>query len=161
MWETEHWETIVGRARRAEDIIIIDLPNKTPSEKYSKNINYIISSVKGGISYIGSTYQGLEARKQGHERDQRCMSHKVMKFDDWTMEKLEDYPCANKREAEARESYWIQRTPNCVNKNLLTASTGPYTENRIEYVDGKNLQLLINELSKYSVSIYLQSLANQ
>ena len=83
----------MGRARRAEDIIIIDLPNKTPSEKYSKNINYIISSVKGGISYIGSTYQGLEARKQGHESDQRCMSHKVMKFDDWTMEKLEDYPC--------------------------------------------------------------------
>ena len=28
-----------------------------------------------------------------------------------------------------------------------------YTENRIEYIDGKNLQLLINELSKYSVSI--------
>ena len=152
MWETEHWETIVGRARRAEDIIIIDLPNKTPSEEYSKNINYIISSVKGGISYIGSTTRRLEARKRGHKRDQRCMSHKVIKFDDWTMEKIEDYPCANKREAEARELYWIQRTPNCVNKNLLTTSTGPYTENRIEYIDGKNLQLLINELSKYSVS---------
>ena len=74
MWEIEHWETIVGRARRAEDIIIIDIPDKTASEKYSKNINYIISSEKGKISYIGSTTQGLETRKRGHESDKRCMS---------------------------------------------------------------------------------------
>ena len=36
-----------------------------------------------------------------------------------------NFPCANKKEAEARELYWIQRTPNCVNKNLLTGSNGP------------------------------------
>jgi hypothetical protein len=151
MWEIEHWETIVGRARRAEDIIIIDLPDNTPSETYSKNINYLISSAKGNISYVGSTTQGLEKRKRGHESDDRCMSRKVMKYDDWKMEIIEEYPCANKKEAEARERYWIQRTPNCVNKNLLTSSSGPYTESRIEYIDGNNLQVLIEELNKYTI----------
>ena len=123
MWETEHWETIVGRARRAEDIIIIDIP-EIPSEKYSKNINYIISSEKGKISYIGSTTTGIETRKRGHESDKRCMSRKVMKYDDWKMEMIEEFPCASKKEAEARELYWIQKTPNCVNKNLLRGSNG-------------------------------------
>ena len=52
---------------------------------------------------------------------------------------------------------------NLMDKGRLSLSKAPkcrlqfvpqaYTENRIEYIDGKNLQLLINELSKYSVSI--------
>ena len=152
MWEIEHWETIVGRARRAEDIIIIDIPDTPPSKKYSKNINYIISSEKGKIAYIGSTTEGIETRKRGHESDKRCMSRKVMKYDDWKMEIIEEYPCASKKEAEAREHYWIQKTPNCVNKNLLTASVGPYSETRIEYIDGSNLRSLIDELNKYSIN---------
>ena len=123
MWEMEHWETIVGRARRAEDVIIIDVPLNL-SAKYAKNIIYQITSKKGNKTYIGSTIQGLEVRKRGHQADDRCMSRKVMKYADWKMELVEEYPCANKREAEARELYWIQRTPNCVNKNLLSGTGG-------------------------------------
>ena len=33
MWEVEHWETIVGRAQRWEDIFIVNLPDPTPTEQ--------------------------------------------------------------------------------------------------------------------------------
>eukprot|EP00966_Prymnesium_polylepis_P156481 3615447-Prymnesium_polylepis.1 len=50
------------------------------------------------------------------------MSREVLKFDDWTAEVIETIALPNLRAAEARELHWIQRTPNCVNKNLLSGA---------------------------------------
>jgi hypothetical protein len=171
MFEREHWETIIGRATRLQDIIIIDLPDPTPAEKYAKTKMYCISSYKGDCCYIGHTTGPLDVRIKRHVDDyknksnKKCASHKVLKFKDWTVDLIEEWPCASRQEAVHREQHHIRHARNAVNeqtqyeqlpknapsKNLSIASSGPYTENRIEYIDGNNLQLLIDKLNQYSI----------
>ena len=55
MFEMEHWETIVGRAKQWEDIIIVNLPDPDPADKYANTKMYCISSKKGNCCYIGYT----------------------------------------------------------------------------------------------------------
>ena len=122
MFELEHWETAIGRAKRWEDIVIINLPDPDPSEKYAKTKIYSISSKRGGVCYIGHTTQKLEKRISGHadevknKKKSRCTSHLVMKFKDWQADLIEEYPCASKYQAEARENYHVKLNQNCVNR---------------------------------------------
>jgi len=123
LFEVEHWETIIGRARRWEDIIIVDLPDPDPSEKWANTIIYIIWSKKGNCCYIGFTTQTLEKRKQRHAdafkaKKKECAASQVLKYRDWQMDIVEEFPCANRAQAEARENYHIQRADNCVNKSI-------------------------------------------
>jgi len=123
LFEMEHWETIIGRAKRWEDIVIVDLPDPDPTEKWAKTIMYSISSKKGQCQYIGFTTQTLEKRKQGHmdaykSKKKECAASQVLKFKDWQMDLIEEFPCANRAQAEARENYHIQRADNCVNKSI-------------------------------------------
>ena len=55
MFEIEHWETIVGRAKRWEDIVIVNLPDPDPADKYANTKMYCIASKKGNLCYIGFT----------------------------------------------------------------------------------------------------------
>ena len=113
------------------------MPDPDPSEKWAKTIVYSISSKKGQCQYIGYTTQTLEKRKQGHvdafkNKVKECEASQVLKFKDWQMDLIEEFPCANRSQAEARENYHIQRADNCVNKSIRNgAQLEPCAPSRI------------------------------
>ena len=85
------------------------------------------------LVYIGHGTTTTEKRMQGHEREfadksrtKRCSSYEVLKHGDATIELLEMFPCASLAEAKARERYWIERTPQCVNKTMPGRSRADY-----------------------------------
>ena len=175
MFEIEHWETIVGRAKRWEDIIIVDLPDPDPKDKYKDTKIYCISSKRGDCTYIGhTTLPTIEERLKQHLADYKsknkktCMSRIVLKNRDWKIDLIEEYPCASKYQALAREQYHINQYKNCVNKLMSVDKTlpscvptksniekhnspCPYMEHRVEYIDGYNLKSLVDEVNKYEI----------
>ena len=93
---------------------------------YQKGKIYIIKAPNCDDVYIGSTTKGLGARLCNHRAHYvsytRGTFHwltvfKLMEKDGVYIELLEEYPCATKRELCDKESEWISKTPNCVNKN--------------------------------------------
>ena len=126
MFEIEHWETIVGRAKRWEDIVIVNLADPDPADKYANTKMYCISSKKGQCCYIGhTTLPTVEQRGKQHFDDyktkrKQCTSRLVLKFKDWQIDLIEDFPCASKRQAETREQYHMDRAENCVNRRTTT-----------------------------------------
>lgn len=72
--------------------------------------------------YVGSSIEPLNIRYSKHKHDCKNYKNKVCFYKDtndfaseWTMTLYEKYPCANKRELEAREYEIIQHL-NTVNK---------------------------------------------
>ena len=90
---------------------------------YSKTIMYKI--VGSGMTYYGHTTTTLEKRKSNHRskaksvtlKKKTCKSKLIVDAGDWEMIEIEKYPCANVKEARARERYWIENH-ECVNKNI-------------------------------------------
>jgi hypothetical protein len=68
--------------------------------------------------YYGSTIQKLCKRFYGHKGDMkrnRCYSSKpIIEIGDAVIELVEDFPCNNKKELEARE-YWFIQNNECIN----------------------------------------------
>lgn len=79
-------------------------------------------------SYIGTT-TNWSVRKYQHKR--RCNDpndsgynfplykciRKTGGFDNWKMVKIEDFPCKNEKELNARENYWIELYNSKLNTN--------------------------------------------
>ena len=77
--------------------------------------------------YVGSTRNTLKTRLNYHKDNHKSISQNktaccVLFEDDRKpyIELIENYPCASKKELEARERYWLEQTPNAVNKNIPT-----------------------------------------
>ena len=90
------------------------MPPKKKSD-YSKTKMYYIDV--DGERYYGHTINDFERRSDGHrgkfERHPNRKIYKAMRecgmtADDIELIFVEDYPCANKEEAEARERWWIE-----------------------------------------------------
>ena len=77
-------------------------------------ILYILGFEEYG--YVGSTIYDLKKRYI-HHRDIKSCSSKIL-FDDGNdvvIKLLENYPCNNRKELLARERYWKEQYPECVN----------------------------------------------
>lgn len=79
------------------------------------------------ICYIGSTTNSLEWRLAHHKHQasnpnqSKCGASVLFEEgNEVQIELVEEYPCDTKAELEARERYWIEQNPNCVNKNIPT-----------------------------------------
>ena len=125
MFELQHWYTAMSRAEFLRNIFIVDVSLPTPTEEYAKTLIYRIISPNTELVYIGHTTKPLRTRLAGHLREfqdaartKRCSSAKVIEKGGATIELLEAYPCESKRAAQDRERFYIERTPNCVNKNV-------------------------------------------
>jgi len=64
--------------------------------------------------YYGSTVQKLYQRLCGHKAKKKCSSISIIEIGDTIIELVEDFPCNNLKELEAREYWWIQNN-ECVN----------------------------------------------
>lgn len=98
---------------------------------YSKTIIYKLCCLDNNVTdiYIGHT---TDFRKRKTQHKSGCTSEtgkkyniKVYKFirenggwDNWKMIQVEEYPCKTKRDAEAREQYWMQELNPTLNSVL-------------------------------------------
>ena len=76
------------------------------------------------------------------------MSRLVLKFKDWQIDLIEEFPCASKRQAEAREMYHINRAENCVNKNTATDKSLPtcaITKRKAVVADAQEQSIVVEE----------------
>ena len=103
---------------------------------YSHTIIYKICCKDVSINdiYVGHTTNFIQ-RKNQHKTSSYNINDKkynqyVYKFirenggwDNWSMIQLEKYNCKNRREAEAREYFWIQQLNSTLNTNTLLNST--------------------------------------
>jgi hypothetical protein len=98
------------------------------SSDYSKGKIYKLY-IKGfeEVCYVGSTTETLVSRKSKHDNSARydsqtkpssCLLYE--EGNEVEIELIEDFPCALKVELETRERYWIEKFPDCINKNIPT-----------------------------------------
>jgi len=93
---------------------------RTPAD-YSKTIIYKLCCKDVAITeiYVGHT-TNFRDRKRTHKKScnkETCKEYNRYKyqfiranggFENWAMIQLEAYPCETKRDAEARERYWVE-----------------------------------------------------
>ena len=111
--------------------------------------------------YVGGTIQELSVRKSEHEKgcdrwiNEKPDSHYVSSFEllklgECRIELLENFPCNNRRELDERERYWIENTPNCVNKVIPFRTAEELRERRQKYNQKYKAEYYI--LNKESIS---------
>lgn len=118
--------------------------------KYSNGKIYKIwSPSRDDLVYYGSTYQSLSQRMAIHRNDYRrfkegkfnnITSFKIFEeCDDYRIELIENYPCSNKEELNAREGYYI-RNNNCVNKVVPDRTLKQYYQDNKEKIKEEKKQ---------------------
>ena len=110
---------------------------------YSLGKIYKLVSNETDKVYIGSTCQRLlSSRFSGHKTNYKSWldgnfpyvsSFDILAFDDAQIVLVENFPCQDKYELEARERYYIENN-NCVNKHTPTRSKKEWTEINWEHV---------------------------
>ncbi len=109
---------------------------------YQNGKIYKLSSFETDKVYVGATIQLLYKRKSKHKSnyknwliDKHCdyiTSYEIIKYGDFDIILLEEYPCDNKEQLHARERYYIEKL-NCVNKNIPGRKKKEYyQDNKIE-----------------------------
>jgi hypothetical protein len=111
---------------------------------YKNGKIYTLRSHQTDDIYIGSCATTLTKRKSYHKNDYNkwkngkfnyITSYELIKYDDWYIELLEDFPCENRNQLEKREGELI-RSMNCVNKNIAGRTKKEYhSQYRIENID--------------------------
>ena len=86
---------------------------------------YIITNKTNGDIYIGSTVKTLDERFKKHKSNinnkLRQWLYNAMKDngkENYTIESIENYPCDNKKELFARESFYLKTLRPCLNMRL-------------------------------------------
>ena len=103
---------------------MIDIPEEEPKNEFADCKFYRITSSATEKIYVGHTTTSLETRMNRHREDskskvkRKCMSSEIISVNPKKakIELIEEYPCTNIQDARMRERYWIERTPNCINK---------------------------------------------
>jgi len=67
--------------------------------------------------YYGSTTKSLSARMSLHKYSRTCTAINIIDRGNYTCKIIEEFPCKNRKELEARERWWIENNV-CVNKQV-------------------------------------------
>ena len=106
--------------------------------KYASGKIYKLTSKQTDNIYIGSTIQTLTRRLLQHKYDIKRgynnSSKEILKYDDVRIELIEEYPCNIKKELHTRERYYIENTPNTINKFIPTRTNLEYKKDNPEIV---------------------------
>jgi adenylate kinase family enzyme len=144
---------------------------------YNNGKIYQVVSNDGEMIYIGSTTQPLSKRfvehrsqfnRNGGGKHNRCISQIFERYgvENCKIELLENFPCTNKDQLNAREGFWIRQT-DCVNKRIagrtqqdweqehpesMVARRQRYRENNLEYIReyDKNYKRLLRHKEKFA-----------
>jgi len=117
--------------------------NRTP-KNYQNGKIYSIRSYQTDLIYIGSTTQSLSKRLSKHKDDFNCWKNnahhyitsiELLKYDDYYIELIENYPCNSKNELDRREGQLIRETNNCVNKVIPARTDAEYYQDNKEQIN--------------------------
>ena len=127
---------------------------------YSKGKIYKLVSDQTDEIYIGSTSEHyLSRRLIKHRYDFRrwyetrpdyITSFKLLKYEDCKIILIENYPCNDKYELEARERYHIENNV-CVNKQFPGRTSREYYEANQEYIKSRVREYTHNHKEEISV----------
>lgn len=98
---------------------------------YSQAKIYKLKSASTPNIYVGSTCKTIDERFNKHKKNYRyylknkddpnakwtafIRSYDVLKYDDCTVELIEEFPCQSKRQLIAREAHYIRTLPHVIN----------------------------------------------
>ena len=106
--------------------------------RYKNGKIYKITSKHTDKIYIGSTIQKLNVRFRGHRyycrRGGTCTSKEVVKYEDAVITLIENYQCDSPTQLKTRERFYIENTPNTVNKNIPNRTDKQYREENRENI---------------------------
>ena len=118
--------------------------------KYGKIYKLICNQT--GLTYIGCTCKQLSQRLANHRNNYKqylktnkhyVTAYKIIENGDCSIILLENFPCENKEQLNARERFFIE-TIDCVNKNIPTRTFKEY-----------------RELNKHTISEYQKNIARK
>jgi len=110
--------------------------------RYKHGKIYKLFSKNTELVYYGSTIKTKERRLDKHKTDyisylngneHYYTSFEVLKYGDYDLEFLEEYPCGNKKALERREG-WYQRNFECVNFRIEGRTNKEYYEDNKEQI---------------------------
>ena len=118
---------------------------------------YKLYSKQNNITYIGSTAEYyLSKRLSKHistykqylkNKTNYIYSFKILECEDYKIELLENYPCANRTQLEKREGYYIKNN-ECVNKQIPGRTRGEYREVNKDKIKEYNTVYYKNNIDK-------------
>ena len=125
--------------------------------KYTNGKIYSIRSYQTDMIYIGSTCQLLSQRLAKHRNNYKqyllgkyhyVSSYKLLEYDDYYIELIEEYPCDNKSLLNRREGEIIRQTENCINKVVPGRTDKEYRTDNKEKILNINKQYRENNKDK-------------
>jgi len=103
--------------------------------------------------YIGATTQQLNYRLSTHNcRHNKCVSRHIVNRGNFNIYLIEDYPCNNKVELNARERYWIENTPNAINCKIPGRQYAEYSKQYYIKNKDKKKQYYIDNKDKIKLN---------
>lgn len=134
----------------------------SPSINIPLQIACIYSIYNDIGTYVGSTMQALSYRIKGHERGalklldpssdlkRICSSYEIMLKNNYNYKVLEWVAVESKEELLLKEREWIEKTENCVNKNIPIRSPEEVKQyHRNYYLSHKHDPASIEKRKKY------------
>jgi len=126
MWHFQHLYVAVTRAKRIDQIVLVtDTPPVLGlNSQYQKTKIYKVTSPNTKQVYIGYTtwssitnyFEECHITDFEAQRKKQRTSKYIIRCDDARIELIENWPCWSEAEALARETHWIEKYPNAVNK---------------------------------------------
>jgi len=123
--------------------------------KYNDSKIYKIIDNTNDNVYIGSTChkylsQRLQKHIQGYRRylkglEGRVTSYSILENNDYNIILLENVNCETVDQLKARERYYIENTPNCVNRNIPTRTSKEWCKQNYE----ANKDTILEERKQY------------
>ena len=89
---------------------------------------YIGSTTRTYLSERLGTHKGDYRNYQQGKRRSNLSCFELLQHSDCKIVLIENYPCDSRYELEARERYWIEQEPKCVNKNIPTRTPKEHYE---------------------------------
>ena len=106
--------------------------------KYQNGKIYKLVCDKSPLVYYGSTIKPLSRRLVQHKSHIDCSSRELFELGNVSIELVEEYPCNNKKELEARERIYIEFMLNNFNHKIICNKVIP-GRTRAEYrLDNKD-----------------------
>jgi hypothetical protein len=68
---------------------------------------------------------------------QGCSSYQIIANDDYSITLLQDFPCDNSYDLHVRERYYIENTPQCINKYIPSRGPNEFARNYYHNRGGK------------------------
>lgn len=145
------------------------------TKDFSKGKIYQIICHTTGLIYVGHTCDTLKERLWGHigkynewigGKNHYITVFEVLKHDNYEIVLIEDYPCDNIIQLEARERYFIESMV-CVNKNLPGRTSKEYIQQNKEKRNRQSLEYRnqnkdsINEMCREKIECECGSVINK